>query len=114
LYCTSTREFPREVEIRVKVLDGYFGGTVAGSCLLPDKLTDHGYPDPGGTPPPPFICIRGQMVYFPGVNRPGLGVNHPPSSSSEVGTIAELDYRCSSASALYEYVTVQVLSYVTL
>ena len=38
----------RKTEICVKVFDGNFGGTVAGSYPIPGKLTDHGYPDPEG------------------------------------------------------------------
>ena len=33
-------------------------------------------------------------VYFPGVKRPGRGVDHPPSSSAEVEGRVEL-YTCS-------------------
>ena len=46
-----------KVEIRVKVFEDNFGGTVAGSYLIPDKPTDHEYLNPEG---PPVICIMGK------------------------------------------------------
>jgi hypothetical protein len=79
----TKREFPRNFEIRDKIFHYNFGGSVAGSYLIPDKLTDHGYPYPEGTPSSSHLH-NGQLVYFLGVNRPGLGVNHPPFSSAEV------------------------------
>jgi hypothetical protein len=45
------------------------------SWLIMDILTQK---DPRSNP------HNGQMVSFPGVNRPGLGVNYPPSPSADV------------------------------
>ena len=33
---------------------------------------------------PPSLLYNGYRVSFPGVKRPGRGVNHPPPSSAEV------------------------------
>ena len=38
----------------------------------------------------PSLLHNGYRVYFPGVMRPGRGVNHPPSSSAEVKGRVEL------------------------
>jgi hypothetical protein len=32
----------------------------------------------------PSLVCNGYRVFFPGVKRPGRGVNHPPASSAEV------------------------------
>jgi hypothetical protein len=34
--------------------------------------------------PPPSLLYNGYRVSFPGVKRPGNGVNHPPTSGAEV------------------------------
>ena len=39
---------------------------------------------------PPRLLYIGNRVSFPGVKRPGHGVNHPPPSSAEVKERAEL------------------------
>jgi hypothetical protein len=57
------------------------GGEIFRSC--PDR--------PWG---PPSLLYSGYRVCFPGVKRPGRGVNHPPSSSAEVKERVEL-YLCS-------------------
>jgi hypothetical protein len=33
---------------------------------------------------PPILLYNGNLVFFPGVKRPGRGVDHPPASSAEV------------------------------
>jgi hypothetical protein len=43
--------------------------------------------------PPSLLCSR-YRVSFPGVKRPGRGVDHPPQSSAEVEERVEI-YRCS-------------------
>ena len=43
---------------------------------------------------PPNRLYNGYRLSFPGVKRPGRGVNHPPSSSAEVKGRVEL-YLCS-------------------
>ena len=48
-----------------------------------------------GTGAHPASCTMG-TVSFPGVKRPGRGVNHPPTSSAEVKERVEL-YLCSRA-----------------
>jgi len=40
------------------------------------------------------IILNGYWVSFPGVKRPGRGVDHPPPSSAEVKERVEL-YLCS-------------------
>ena len=39
---------------------------------------------------PPSLLYSGHRVYFPGVKRPGRGVDHPPPSSAEVTETVEL------------------------
>jgi hypothetical protein len=39
---------------------------------------------------PPSLLYSGYRVSFPGVERPGCGVDHPPSSSAEVKERVEL------------------------
>jgi hypothetical protein len=39
---------------------------------------------------PPILLYNGYRVYFPGVKRPGRGVDHPPSSSAGVKERVEL------------------------
>ena len=39
---------------------------------------------------PPILIYNGYRVCFPGVKRPGRGVNHPPPSSAEVKERVEL------------------------
>ena len=43
---------------------------------------------------PPILLYNGYRVCFPGVTRPGRGVNHPPPSSTEVKERVQL-YRYS-------------------
>jgi hypothetical protein len=43
---------------------------------------------------PPSLLYNEYRVSFPGVKRPGLGVNHPPPSSAEVKERVDL-YLCS-------------------
>jgi hypothetical protein len=42
---------------------------------------------PGG---PPSLLYNGYRVSFPGVKRPGRGVDHPPPSNAEVKQRVEL------------------------
>jgi hypothetical protein len=39
---------------------------------------------------PPSLLYNGYRAFFPGVKRPGRGVNHPPLSSAEVKERVEL------------------------
>jgi hypothetical protein len=39
---------------------------------------------------PPSLLYNGYRVYFPGIKRPGRGVDHPPSSSARVKERVEL------------------------
>jgi hypothetical protein len=45
---------------------------------------------PTGPWGPPSLLHNGYRVSFPGVKRPGRGVNHPPPSSAEVKERVEL------------------------
>jgi hypothetical protein len=45
---------------------------------------------PDRTSDSPRLLYDGYRVYFPGVNRPGRGVDHPPLSSAEVKERVEL------------------------
>jgi len=48
----------------------------------------HTHPDwPWG---PPSLPYNGYRVSFPGVKRPGCGIDHPPPSSAEVKERVEL------------------------
>jgi hypothetical protein len=63
------------------------GWTVRESSLGGDEIFPT-HPDrPWG---PPSLLYSGYRVSFPGVNRPGRGVNHPPPSSAEVKERVEL------------------------
>jgi len=47
---------------------------------------------------PPSLLCNGYRVFFPGVKRPGRGVEHPPPSSAEVKERVELNlYSLSGA-----------------
>jgi hypothetical protein len=48
---------------------------------------------------PPSLLYNGYRVSFPGVKRPGRGLNHPPSSIEEIKEIVEL-YFCSPSGLL--------------
>ena len=51
---------------------------------------------PGGRWDPPSVLYNGYRVSFPGIKRPGHGVNHPPPSSAEVKERVELCLFCPS------------------
>ena len=44
---------------------------------------------------PPSLLSNGYRVSFPGVKRPGRGINHPPLSSAEVKERIELYFGIS-------------------
>jgi hypothetical protein len=52
---------------------------------------------------PPSLLYNGYRVYFPGVKRPGRGVNHPPPSSAEVKERVELYLYSTLGGGLYFY-----------
>jgi hypothetical protein len=61
----------------------------------------------------PSLLYNGYLVSFPGVNRPGCGVHHPPPSSAEVMNGAEplLPYHTGMArywAYLYLYLLLQL------
>jgi hypothetical protein len=49
---------------------------------------------------PPSLLYNGYRVFFPGVKRPRLGVNHPPQFSAEVKERVELYLYSSSRPSL--------------
>ena len=51
-------------------------------------------------PDPSSHLYNGYRVSFPGVKRPGCGINYPPPSSAEIKERVEL-YLCSSSGGLW-------------
>ena len=54
---------------------------------------------PDGPWGPPSLLYNGYWVSFPGIKRPGRGVNHPPPSSAEVKERVELCLFCPSGTS---------------
>ena len=65
-------------------LDGRGIESPVGARFSPRSGQDGGGGRPDRTWGPPSLLCNGYRVSFPGVKRPGRGVNFPPASSAEV------------------------------